>query len=238
MIRIKSEKDLQYIEKAIRVGEGVLTRIGRYMRKGITPKYIDRKTGFLALLNNCKPAFRGYQGFPANSCISVNTEIIHCVPDDTPFETGDVVKVDYGIDYKGYISDQARTYIIDNKPRNPNDFRVLYATKVALERAIEQAKPGNYVKDISSAIAQTAKDYGVGILKRWGGHGVGFEVHEAPFIANDENGRDGNVKLKKGMVIAIEPMFVLGQGNFSENETGGIVADGIGCHFEKTVIVR
>ena len=237
MIKLKYPRDIEYIEHAIDIVESILCRISRYMRKGVTPDWIDRKVGFLLLLNMSKSSFKGYENFPANTCISVNTEIIHCVPDDTPFETGDVVKVDLGVNYKGYMSDQARTYIIDLKPKNPNDYQLLYATRTALERAVLKAKAGNYIKDISLAIEDTAKEFGMGILKNFGGHGVGFEVHEAPHVPN-EVGRDATVKLKKGMVLAIEPIFVLGSGHYTTLPNGGITTPNIGCHFENTVIIK
>lgn len=237
MIKLKSKKDIEHIEHAIDIGESILCRISRYMRKGVTPDWVDRKVGFLLLLNMSKSSFKGYGGFPANTCISLNTEIIHCIPDDTPFETGDVVKVDLGVNYKGYKSDQARTYIIDAKPKNPNDYLLLYATRTALERAVAQATAGNYIKDISLAIEETAKEYGVGILKNYGGHGVGFDVHEEPRVPN-RVGLDRDVKLVKGMVIAIEPIFVLGSGHYTTLPNGGITTPNIGCHFEKTVIIK
>lgn len=238
MIRLKTDKDLEYIEHAINIGESILSRISRYMITGITPEWLDSKIGFFLLINRSKSSFKGYQGFPANTCISVDTEIIHCIPGNIPFKTGDVVKVDLGVDYKGYKSDQARTYIVDYKPRNPNDFRLLYATKTALDRAVEVAKRGKYIKDISFVIEKTAKEYGVGILKHYGGHGVGFSVHEEPHIPNVVT-PNTNIKLEKGMVLAIEPLFVLGNGEPVKNLVNdGIVTDDIGAHFEKTVIIR
>ena len=239
MIRIKTEKDLHYITHAINIGESILSRISGYMRNGITPQWLDKKIGFFLLLNRSKASFKGYQGFPANNCISVNSEIIHCIPSDIPFESGDLVKVDLGVNYKGYFSDQARTYIIDATPRNPNDFKLLYATRTALERAVEVAKVGNSIGDISRAIETTAKEYDMGILKNYGGHGVGFDVHEEPKVPNVV-GLDKDIRLVKGMVLAIEPMFVLGSGDYYSKEEWGVITSdkSNSAHFEKTVIIQ
>lgn len=238
MIRLKSEKDLIYIEHAINVGESILTRISRYIKEGITPEWIDKKIGFLLLLNRSKASFKGYNGFPANSCISVNERIIHCVPDDRLFKEGDIVKVDLGVDYVGYKSDQAKTYIVGNA-KSHNHAVLVGATHLALENAILKALPNNTIGDISIAIEEIAKEFNLGILKNWGGHGVGFEVHEEPHIPNIV-GKNVDVRLEKGMVLAIEPMFVLGDGNWVKLSDGGIeTADKtLSAHFEKTIIIR
>jgi len=237
MIRLKNEIDIKYIRKAIKIGEHILQRIARWIEPGITPKRLNKYIEHLIWRYNSKSSFKGFQGFPSASCISVNEDIIHGVPNDVPLNNGDIVKIDVGINYKNYYSDQARTYIVGGGiPSSPDTFRLLFATELALGYAKKTAIAGNTIGDISSVIEKIAKRYGLGILKDYCGHGVGFEVHEEPRVPNVV-GLDKDVKLVKGLVLALEPMFVLGKGNYRMYEDGTIEADGLSAHFEKTIII-
>lgn len=235
MIRLKNETDIKYIKKAIKKGEYILKRIARHIKPGITPVIINKEIERLVRVNRATPSFKGYEGFPTTSCISVNENIIHGVPNDIPLKNGDLVKIDLGIDYKGYKSDQARTYIVGERL---DHFRLIYATKLALDRAIKIAIPGNTIGDISRTIEKTAEEFELGILKDYCGHGVGFDVHEDPRIPN-RVGADKNVELVKGMVLAIEPMFILnGSGDYEILFDGWTVRAGENtAHFEKTIII-
>lgn len=235
-IKLKNKHDIKHIKKAIKIGERILDIIPRYIKPGITSKRINKIIEFLIFIYRAKPSFKGYKGFPTASCISVNEDIIHGVPNGIPLKDGDIVKIDIGIKYKGYYSDQARTYFVGDNP-SEDDFRLVKATQLALDRAIDVAVKGNYIGDISHVIEQTAEDFKLGILKDYAGHGVGFDVHEEPKVPN-VIGLDEDVKLVKGMVLAIEPMFVMGKGNYIKRGDWNIEADGRGAHFERTVIIQ
>lgn len=237
MIELKNKTDIKYIKRAIVIGEHILSRMARYMKPGVTPKQLNKKIEFLIWLNRATPSFKGYQGFPSASCISINKTIIHGVPNDVPLKNGDIVKIDLGIEYKKYISDQSRTYFVGELLKNVEDFRLVYATKLALDRAKKVAIIGNTVGDISKAIEDTAKEFGLGILRDYAGHGTGYEIHEPPRIPN-RVGLDRDVKLVKGLILAIEPMMVLGKGNYTIAENGfDVIADGRSAHFEATVVI-
>jgi len=237
MIRLKSAQDLIYIKKAIEIGESVLNEIEKY----ISPEnrnVIDLNCliGNLIKEKNAEPSFYGYEGFPGNACISINEEIIHGIPVYRNLKDGDIIKIDIGINYNGYFSDQARTYIV-GEIKDHKHYELINACQKALEVASTLVKQKYNLKVVSQNIEEIAKSYNLGILKDYGGHGVGFEVHEEPKIPNYAPYVD--LELKPGMVLAIEPMFVLGKGNYHKSENGWtIIADGIGAHFEKTIIIE
>jgi len=239
MIRLKTEHDIKYIKKAIKIGEDILDKLDRCIIPGVTTEGIAKNIGSMIFWRGVKSSFLNYKGFPSVACISVNEDIIHGIPNYRGLKKGDIVKIDLGINYKGYYSDQARTYIVNESPSRDVDAIILKeATSEALFRAIHVAKEGNTIGDISREIENTAKEFKVGILKDYTGHGVGFEVHEEPRVPN-RIGADKDVKLVKGMVLALEPMFVFnGKGNYTIAKDGWTVeADGIGSHFEKTIII-
>jgi len=238
MIQLKNETDIKYIKKAIIIGERILNIMPRYIKTGMTSNRLNKIIEFLIFIYRSKPSFKGFHGFPSASCISINENIIHGIPNDVPLKNGDIVKIDLGIKYKkGYFSDQARTYIVGD-PLSSDHFTLVYATQLALEFATKTAIPGNTVGDISKVIEKIAKSYGLGILENYGGHGVGLAVHEDPFVPN-KVGKNKDVKLVKGMVLALEPMFVLkGIGNYTVTKDGWTIkADGLGAHFERTIII-
>lgn len=238
MIRLKNEIDIKYIKVAIAIGEKILTRMDRWIEPGITSKRLNKYIEHLIWRYDSKPSFKGYNGFPTASCISVNENIIHGIPNDIPLKNGDLVKIDIGINYKGYFSDQARTYVV-GESSSLTDLLLVYATHRALEKAMLLCVEGNTIEDISKIIETTAEDFEVGILKAYYGHGVGFDVHEDPIIPNRAKiGIDKDVKLVKGMVLAIEPMFVIGKGTYIKNKDGSVIADGQSAHFERTIIIQ
>jgi len=236
MIKLKNEIDIRYIKKAKKIGEEILKKISKYIKPGTTSKQLDKKIEMLVRLKGAKPSFKGYKGFPTATCISINEDIIHGVPDDEILREGDIVKIDLGINYKGYYSDQAKTYFV-GESLVFDHFRLVYATKTALDGAIKVAIAGNTIGDISAVIEEIARNYGFGILEDYAGHGVGFAVHEDPIVPN-RVGKNKDTVLQKGMVLAIEPMFVLGQGKYIKREGGAIEADGLSSHWERTIIIE
>ena len=187
------------------------------------------------------PAFLGYRGFPASACISVNEEIIHGIPSPhRKIHNDDIVSIDIGVVYQGGIADSAYTFFIGkNTPRDEITV-LLKTTKLALQRGIETIRQNSHISDIAKAIQPVAKAQNLGIVKEYCGHGVGTELHESPEIPNYYPNRSSNHRLKAGMVIAVEPMFTLGNGKIShlDDETTVISADSTyAAHFEHTILV-
>lgn len=239
MIKLKTDKDIQLIEKAIQIGEDALSLAEEIASIGITTQEIDRQIEKYILKNDAKPSFKGYKNFPSSSCISINEEIVHGIPSKRKIKEGDIIKIDVGINFKDRYSDQAKTYMVgDYSIQKSDNILLVEATKEALFRAKNVAKVGNSLKMIGRAIEETAKEFGVNILKNFCGHGVGFRVHEEPQIFN-KSYLNNLIDLKRGMVIAIEPMFTLGDGNYKIHSNGlTVIVNGIGAHFEETVIIK
>ncbi len=236
MIELKNDNDILLIKKAREIGMNTLTYSKSIIHESMTTNELDNKIEKYILKNNAIPAIKGYEGFTKASCISIENEIIHGLPRERIIQLGDVVKIDIVVEYKKRYSDQAITLVVGNNTTDEIK-RLIYATKLALDRAKLVAKDGNYTNDIAYEIQRTAKEYNLGILKDFAGHGVGFKIHEEISILNEVNSKY-NKRLIKGMVIAIEPMFTLGSGDYIRKPNGVETKDGsIGAHFEETVII-
>lgn len=236
MIRLKNKKDIAEIKEAIEIGEWCLRAIRKQVKPGVTTLELNAMIEKWIIKAGATPSFKGYNGFPYASCISVNEGIVHGLPSDRKIQKEDVVKVDIGVCYKGYYSDQADTIGLD--PCSERISIQCCATEIALDNAFRQAKVGNTLNDIAMAIEQTALKYRFGILRDYTGHGVGFDVHEAPRIFNRPC-LANDIELEKGMVLAIEPMFTSNlDGKYTKRKDGSVVVDGIGTHFERTIIIQ
>jgi len=187
---------------------------------------------------NVESVFLGYRGFPAESCISVNEEIIHGIPDKNKIlREGDIVKIDIGVRYKGYIADGTRTFSIGKISKDAE--RLVNVTYNALFKAIEKAYEGNRIGDIGYAIESYVKEFNFSPVKDFVGHGVGLELHEEPAVPNYGKPGTGK-KLKPGMVLAIEPMINQGSSDVIIKDNGwtAVTMDGsLSAHFEHTVAV-
>lgn len=235
MIGLKNGKDIKYIKKAIKIGETTLSKISSYVELGVTTLELNDIIESIVIKLGGKSSVKGYKGFPSATCISVNREIIHGIPNSIPLKEGDIVKIDIGVEYKGYYSDQARTFVVGRLKSIEHD-NLLHTTELALIGACELAHNKCSLKELSQFIEKSAREAGLGILRDYCGHGVGFAVHEEPRIPNVNH--NIALQLKKGMILAIEPMFVIGQGFYTIKSDGWtVIADGIGSHFEKTIII-
>lgn len=187
--------------------------------------------------HNARPAFLNYRNFPKSSCISLNDEVVHGIPDDRIIKDGDLVKVDIGVSYNGYIADAARTFVVGSVPDDVLQF--IKVTKKALKNGVEKAKSGNRVSDISRAIQQTVEENGYNVVRELTGHGVGRTLHEDPMIPNFVvNGPDP--ELLPGMALAIEPMTSMGgfEVKTASNDWTILIRDGsLSSHFEDTIII-
>jgi methionyl aminopeptidase len=186
-----------------------------------------------------QPAFLGYQGFPNVLCTSVNDEIVHGIPSDKKvLKDGDIVSLDFGVTYKGMITDSARSFIV-GKPRSSKDVRLLDSTRISLEAGIEAIRAGIKVGQISNAVESVLKPAGYGIVRDLVGHGVGHQLHEEPNIPNHGPKSAGPV-LEAGMTIAVEPMATMGDYKVKTDEDGWTIrtVDGSrSAHFEHTILI-
>ncbi len=187
--------------------------------------------------HDAKPAFLNYRGFPKSACISLNNEVVHGIPDERIIKNGDLVKIDVGVSYRGYIADAARTFQVGSIPQEIARFVNL--TRQALKKGIEQAKCGNHVSDISRAVQSYVEGNGYSVVRELTGHGVGRNLHEEPMIPNFV-GAGPDPELVAGMALAIEPMTNMGRFEVRTASNGWTIltADGsLSCHFEDTVVI-
>ena len=216
----------------------ILLQLRENIRAGATTADVDKIAEELTLKKKAKPAFKGYRGFPASLCISVNDQVVHGIPSPKRvLKNGDIVGLDFGVIYDGYYGDAAMTVAIGQIP--PEVDHLLKVTEQCLYKAIEQAIPGNYISDVSAAVQKLAIANHYGIVREFCGHGIGRSLHEDPPVLNYvQNGK--GPKIKPGLVIAIEPMINLGTDKVRVLEDGWtvITADGKpSAHFEHTIAV-
>lgn len=236
MIELKNSSQLKDMREAGRITAQALLVAEEAVREGISTKELDTKIRHFIEKCGAKPSFLGLYGFPGSACISVNDQVIHGIPSpDVKLKEGDIVKVDVGAFYRGFHGDSARTYPVGKV--SDEAARLIEATKLAFERGFEAVKEGNRIGDIGHAVERCVKGYGYSVVRRYVGHGVGHDLHEAPDVPN--YGTEGRgVRLCRGMVIAIEPMVNVGTGDVKELSDGWTVltADGkLSAHYENTV---
>jgi len=223
---------------ASRIVAEILLELRELVRDGVTTADVDKIAEELTLKKKAKPAFKGYRGFPASLCISVNEQVVHGIPSSKRvLKNGDVVGLDFGVIYDGYYGDSAVTVPIGEIPQEVD--HLLRVTEQSLYRAIEQAVPGNFISDISAAVQKLADANNYGIVREFCGHGIGRSLHEDPPVLNYVSNGKGP-KIKPGLVIAIEPMINLGTDKVRVLEDGWtvITADGRpSAHFEHTIAV-
>ncbi len=237
MIQYKSSREIEKIRKAGRVVAEVLDLISENVRPGVTTRKLDLLAADFLKKRKARPAFLGYQGFPANICVSVNDEVVHGIPGNRELEEGEIVSVDVGAIVDGFFGDSARTFAvgeIDEEAR-----RLLSVTEQALRRGIEICRSGNRLGDLSSAIQSYVEAEGFSVVRDLVGHGIGRKMHEEPQVPNFGQAGEG-LELKEGLVIAIEPMINAGDYSVRVLPDGWtiVTSDGsLSAHFEHTVAV-
>jgi methionyl aminopeptidase len=238
MINLKSPREIETMRVANRVVAEVLMELRGMVREGMSTLDIDRIAHEMTLKRRSKPAFKGYRGFPASICVSINEEVVHGIPSAKRIlKTGDIVGLDFGAIYEGYYGDSAVTVPIGAiAPEVENLLRV---TEESLHRAIEAAQSGAYLSEVSAAVQRVAEAHGFGIVREFCGHGIGRALHEDPPVLNYvQNGK--GPKLKPGLVIAIEPMINLGTEKVRVLDDGWTVVTLDGrpsAHFEHTIAI-
>lgn len=237
MSLVTKPKDLEALMKSGRILAQTLQALAVLVVPGVTTKELDKAAAKLIKQAKAKPAFLGYQGYPAVLCASVNDEVVHTIPSDRVLQDGDIIGLDLGVSVDGMITDSAITVTVGKV--KPEVKRLVEMTKLSLDKGIEMIRPGNKIGDISHAIEQTLAPFGYGIVHALVGHGVGYALHEEPRIPN--YGRPGTgAVLKPGMVLAVEPMVNLGEPDVLFGDDGWRVttADGSwSAHFEHTILV-
>lgn len=238
MILLKSENQVENIRKACKIVSQTLNFLQGKIKSGITTKELDRQAEEFINSKGAVPSFKGYKGYPASICTSINEELVHGIPSDRKLKETDIISVDVGAELDGFYGDAARTYPVSDKI--PDDARKLIEiTEKALHLGIEKAKSGNRLFDISYAIQSYTEDNGYSVVRQFVGHGVGLAVHEDPQIPNYGKPHTG-IRLKPGMVLALEPMITAGDYRIEVLDNGwtAVTKDRKLCaHFEDTIYI-
>ncbi|MFA5356119.1 MAG: type I methionyl aminopeptidase [Candidatus Omnitrophota bacterium] len=237
MIPIKSDEELKMFEKSGRILARVMGGLRRAVKSGISTIEIDLLAQEMMEREGSSSAFKGYNGFPANICVSVNEEVVHGIPGERVLKDGDMVSLDVGINYKGYLSDSAITVAVGRI--DPARKKLIEVTRRSLIEGIKQARIDNYMSDISHAIQSYVERNGFSVVRQFVGHGIGYDLHEEPQIPNFGKPNRGEI-LKKGMLLAIEPMVNMGawECELLDNGWTAVTKDGLpSAHFEHTVAV-
>jgi len=237
MIPLKSERDLQMLRKSGKVLAGVMKKLQALIKPGILTVEIDRLAEELVLGESAQPAFKGYKGFPATVCVSINEEIVHGIPGNRKLKEGDIVSLDLGINYRGYFTDTAVTIGLGRINRSLKE--LIEVTRKSLSEGIKQARLNNNLSDISFSIQKYVEKHGFSVVRQFVGHGIGYKLHEEPEIPNFGRPHQGP-RLKNGMVFAIEPMVNMGtwESEILDNGWTAVTKDRLAsAHFEHTVAI-
>ncbi len=237
MIHTRSPQEVEKIRRSCRVVTETLQLVADKIRPGVTPMELDTAAEAYIRSQKADPGFKGLYGYPATLCISIEDEVVHGIPDDTPLEEGQIVAIDVGARKEGYYGDHARTFTVGqvDEPRR----QLLTRTRECLDRGVEAARAGGNVGDIGYAVQQHAESVGYGVVRELVGHGVGTRLHEEPQIPNF--GRPGfGALLREGMCLAIEPMINMGVKDVYTRDDGWTVCTVDGkpsAHFEHTIVI-
>lgn len=237
MIICKSETELGFMREAGRIVAETHRLIKEAIEPGITTEHLDQIADRYIRSQNALPSFKGYNGFPASICASVNEQLVHGFPNKRKLQEGDIVTLDIGAEYRGYHGDSAWTYPVGQISDDAK--KLLEVTEGSLYAGLELVKPDVRLFTISHAIQRFIEDAGMSVVREYVGHGIGAKLHEAPQIPN-YGVADRGPRLKPGMVLAIEPMVNAGKQHVKtlEDKWTVVTVDGSLCaHFEHTVAV-
>lgn len=235
MIILKTASQTELMREAGKITGTALMLGGEMVKEGVTLKAIDKKIRTFIESHGAKPSFLGYAGFPASACISVNSEVIHGIPDDRVLKNGDIVKIDVGAYYKGYHGDSANTFGVGEI--SPEAKKLIEVTRQSFYDGIAKIKQDSRIGDISAAVQETVEKNGFSVVRDYVGHGVGKNLHEEPDVPNF--GRAGRgPRVVKGMTFAVEPMVCIGDYHVKtlENDWTVVTLDNsLSAHYEHTV---
>lgn len=237
MIILKSPEQIARMKEAGLIVWQVHQELAKAVQPGVTTRELDQLAESLIRKAGGEPTFKGYHGYPASICASINDEVVHGIPSDRTLKEGDIVAIDLGVTYKGWVGDSAYTHPVGQV--SADTARLLDVTRIALEKGIAQCYPGNRLGDMGHAIQAYVEAHGFNVVRDFVGHGIGAKMHEDPQVPNF--GRPGTgVKLRPGMVLAIEPMVNAGtwEVRVLDDEWTVVTEDRqYSAHFEHTVAI-
>ncbi|HEX5137711.1 MAG TPA: type I methionyl aminopeptidase [Planctomycetota bacterium] len=238
MMVLKTDREIGLLRDAGQIAAEALAWAGRNAVPGRTTAELDAGVEAMIRARGGTPEFKGYHGFPASICASVNEEVVHGIPGNRALEEGDIISVDVGVRYRDFVGDTAWTFPVGEISAAAR--RLLKATEESLEAAIRAARVGGRLSEIARAVQRVAESYGYSLVKDYAGHGVGRQMHEEPQVPNfvDAHLLRNDVILEEGLVIAIEPMLCAGTGQtrVASDRWTVLTADGgLAAHFEHSV---
>lgn len=237
MINIKSNDEIKLMQIAADIASDCMDLLSESIKAGVETQTLDNIAYEYIISKGGYPSFKGYQGFPGSICTSVNEEVVHGIPSARRLEDGDIVGIDLGVYINGYHSDMARTFAIGNVSKEAQD--LIACTKECFYEAVKVMYPDNRLGDIGSAVQTLAESRGYSVIRSLCGHGIGRELHEDPEVLNF--GRSGRgLRLKEGMVLAVEPMINIGTHEIVQLADGWTITTqdkSLSAHYENTVYV-
>lgn len=238
MIVIKSKREIELMREPCKVTAELLKDLEEFVEPGLSTKDISDFAEKRIESHGMQPTFKGYGGFPAAACVSVNEEVIHGIPSASRIlKEGDIVSIDVGATWKGYNSDAARTYAVGKI--SDEDQQLIDVTRQSFFEGVKYAMEGYRIGDIGHAVQQYAESFGMGVIRDYTGHGTGSRLHEDPYIPNYGKAGKG-ARIERNMTLAIEPMIALGtyEVRVLGNEWTVVMADGKrSAHYENTILV-
>lgn len=237
MVKIRTEREINLIAESNKIVSETLDILNENIKPGIKTSDLDKLAEEFIISQGARPAFKGYMGFPATLCISIDDEVVHGIPNGKILKEGQIVSIDCGVEKNGYYGDSARTFAVGKIDSKKQD--LLNVTKESLMRGIAAAKEGNYVSDIGYAVQTHVESHGYSVVRELVGHGIGTELHEEPQVPNYGKPKQGH-RLQAGMCIAIEPMINAGKKETYTERDGWTVKtkDGsVSAHFEHTIAI-
>lgn len=237
-VGIRTHAELKLMREAGRIVCEILDALEERVRPGVTTWELDQLAEKMIAKNHAKPAFKGYHGFPAVLCASINQEVVHGIPSKKrALEEGDLLKLDFGVSFKGWFGDSARTIAVGKVSDEAK--QLIAVTREALKRAISVCLKGKQLGDIGFVVQHCAEEHGYGVVRDFSGHGIGRALHEHPTVPNVGLAGTG-LKLKPGMTIAVEPMVNAGTEKIEilDDDWTAVTLDGrLSAHFEHTILI-
>ncbi len=237
-IYIKSASEIELMRQAGRITAGARTIARQAVADGVTTKQIDKYVREFIEKSGAKPTFLGYGGFPASTCVSVNDEVIHGIPGKRKIHSGDIVSLDVGATFRGFVGDCAGTFPCGEVSEEAK--KLIEVTRQSFFEGLRFAREGYRISDIGGAIQDYAESFGYSVIRDYVGHGVGRKMHEAPEVPNYRTGRRPDPRLVKGMTIAVEPMIAAGDWRVRvlDNDWTVVTVDGsLAAHYENTILI-
>jgi methionyl aminopeptidase len=238
MLIYKTEEEIELLRESNLIVSKTLGEIARHIRPGVSTAEIDKIAEEFIRDHQAEPGFKGYNGYPATLCTSVNSAVVHGIPSDYRLQEGDILSVDCGVLKNGFYGDTAYTFEVGEV--KPEVKKLLQVTKESVFLGVEKAVEGNRLGDVGAAVQNHAEKYGFSVVREMVGHGLGKRLHEEPEVPNYGK-RGTGILLKSGLVICIEPMINLGKRNIIQEKDGWTIKtadEKPSAHFELAVVVR